>query len=157
MHGVVRRLVSRRKISCFDVGVLLSHNEYLSANFDVLGFITKELGCGLKEGDIPEFYFSVLAGFPFKKRMEAYIELLSKDPEGKLLAILPFESSSYVGSGKEGFVPAYSAEIEIVKSISNSLPRDACFAYHRKCLAKIVRAKECEIEKERWRSFHESI
>ena len=157
MHGVVRRLVSRRKISCFDVGVLLSHNEYLSANFDVLGFITKELGCGLKEGDIPEFYFSVLAGFPFKKRMEAYIELLSKDPEGKLLAILPFESSSYVGSGKEGFVPAYSAEIEIVKSISNSLPRDACFAYHRKCLAKIVCAKECEIEKERWRSFHESI
>lgn len=157
MHEVVRRLVSRRKISYFDVGVLLSHNEYLSTNFDVLGFITKELGCGLKEGDIPEFYFSVLADFPFKKRMEAYIELLSKDPEGKLLAILPFGSSSYVGSGKEGFVPAYYAEIEIVKSISNSLPRDACFAYHRRYLAKIVCAKECEIEKERWRSFHESI
>lgn len=157
MHEVVRRLGSCCNLSRFDIGTLLTHNEYLSTDFDVLGFIVKELECGLAEGDIPEFFSCVLADIPFKKRMEAYIDLLSKDPEGKLLAILPFGSSSYVGSGKEGFIPAYSAEIGIVKSISDSLPRDACFAYHRKYLDKIVRAKEREIEKERWRSFHESI
>ena len=89
--------------------------------------------------------------------METYIDLLSKDPEGRLFEVLPFDSSSYFGSGEEGLAPAYREEIEIIKSISKSLPENSLYSYHRKRLDEIVRAKEIEVERERWRSFHESV
>lgn len=120
-------------------------------------FIAGELERGLEEGAVPEHYSIVLADIPFKDRMETYVDLLSKDPEGRLFRILPFGSSSYIGSGEEGFASAYRQEIEIIKSISKSLPEDGRYSYHRKRLDEIVRAKEIEVERERWRSFHESV
>ncbi|MBM6776852.1 hypothetical protein H7U34_06125 [Collinsella tanakaei] len=157
MREVVHRLVSCSKLPDHDVASLLTYNVYLSRGFDVLGFIAGELECGLEEGVVPEHYSTVLADIPFKDRMETYVDLLSKDPEGRLFEALPFGSSSYVGSGEEGFAPAYREEIEIIKSISKSLPEDSCYSYHRKRLDEIVCAKEIEVERERWRSFHESV
>lgn len=157
MREVVHRLVSCGKLPDHDVASLLTYNVYLSRGFDVLGFIARELERGLEEGVVPEHYSTVLADIPFKDRMETYVDLLSKDPEGRLFEALPFGSSSYVGSGEESFAPAYREEIEIIKSISKSLPEDSCYSYHRKRLDEIVRAKGREIERERWRNFHESV
>lgn len=157
MHEVVRHLVSCSKLPDYDVASLLTYNCYLSKDFDVLEFIVGELEHGLEEGAVPEHYSIVLGNIPFKDRMETYIDLLSKDPEGRLFGVLPFGSSSYVGSGEEGFAPAYREEIEIIRSISKSLPEDSRYCYHRKRLDEIVRAKEIEVERERWRSFHESV
>ena len=157
MREVVHRLVSCGKLPDHDVASLLTYNVYLSRGFDVLGFIAGELERGLEEGVVPEHYSAVLADIPFKDRMETYVDLLSKDPKGRLFEALPFGSSSYVGSGEESFAPAYREEIEIIKSISKSLPEDSCYSYHRKRLDEIVRTKEREIERERWRNFHESV
>ena len=157
MHGTIQRLVSCSGSPSTDVGILFIHNEYLSTGFNVLRFISKELLRGLEEGDVPRCYPVVLADIPFKSRMETYIDLLSKDPEGRLFEVLPFGSSSYVGSGEEGFAPAYREEIEIIRSISKSLPGDSRFSLHRRRLDEIVYAKKREIEQERWRSFHESV
>lgn len=157
VHEAVHRLVSCSKLPDHDVASLLTHNCYLSKVFDVLEFIAGELERGLEEGAVPEHYSIVLADIPFKDRMETYVDLLSKDPEGRLFGILPFSSSSYIGSGEEGFASAYRQEIEIIKSISISLPEGGRYSYHRKRLDEIVRAKEIEVERERWRSFHESV
>ena len=157
VHEAVHRLVSCSKLPDHDVASLLTHNCYLSKVFDVLVFIAGELERGLEEGAVPEHYSIVLADIPFKDRMETYVDLLSKDPEGRLFGILPFGSSSYIGSGEEGFASAYRQEIEITKTISKSLPEDGRYSYHRKRLDEIVRAKEIEVERERWRSFHESV
>ena len=157
MHEVVHRLVSCSKLPDHDVASLLTYNCYLSKDFDVLEFIAGELEHGLEEGTVPEHYFIVLDNIPFKDRMETYIDLLSKDPEGRLFEALPFGSSSYVGSKEDGFAPAYREEIEIIKSISKSLPEDNRYSYHRKRLDEIVRAKGMEVGRERWRSFHESV
>lgn len=157
MHGAIQRLVSCSGSPSTNVGILFIHNEYLSTGFNVLRFISKELLRGLEEGDVPRCYRVVLADIPFKSRMETYIDLLSKDPEGRLFEVLPFGSSSYVGLGEEGFAPAYREEIKIIRSISKSLPEDSRYCYHRRQLGEIVRAKEREIERERWRVFHESI
>ena len=157
VHEAVHHLVSCSKLPDHDVASLLTHNCYLSKVFDVLEYIAGELERGLEEGAVPEHYSIVLADIPFKDRMETYVDLLSKDPEGRLFGILPFGSSSYIGSGEEGFASAYRQEIEIIKSISKSLPEDGRYSYHRKRLDEIVRAKEIEVERERWRSFHESV
>lgn len=157
MREVIHRLVSCGKFPDYDVASLLTYNCYLSKDFDVLEFIVGELEHGLEEESVPEHYSIVLEKIPFKDRMETYIDLLSKDSEGRLFEVLPFCSSSYVGSGKEGFAPAYREEIEIIKSISKSLPEDSRYSYHRKRLDEIVRAKEIAVERERWRSFHESV
>ena len=157
VHEAVHRLVSCSKLPDHDVASLLTHNCYLSKVFDVLEFIAGELERGLEEGAVPEHYSIVLADIPFKDRMETYVDLLSKDPEGRLFGILPFGSSSYIGLGEEGFASAYRQEIEIIKTISKSLPEDGRYSYHRKRLDEIVRAKEIEVERERWRSFHESV
>lgn len=157
MNEVIHCLVSCSKLPDYDIASLLTYNCYLSKDFDVLKFIVGELEHGLEEGAMPKHYHVVLEKIPFKDRMETYIDLLSKDPEGRLFEVLPFDSSSYFGSGEEGLAPAYREEIEIIKSISKSLPEDSLYSYHRKRLDEIVRAKEIEVERERWRSFHESV
>ena len=157
MNEVIHCLVSCSKLPDYDVASLLTYNCYLSKDFDVLDFIVGELEHGLEEGAMPKHYHVVLEKIPIKDRMETYIDLLSKDPEGRLFEVLPFDSSSYVGSREEGLAPAYREEIEIIKSISKSLPEDSLYSYHRKRLDEIVRAKEIEVERERWRSFHESV
>ncbi|NMM94474.1 hypothetical protein [Bifidobacterium oedipodis] len=153
----IQRLISCSEFPEYDVYDLLSYNEYLENDFDVSGFIFDVLERGLNVGDVPKYYSIVLSDIPFKDRAEPYVSLLSKDPEGKFLSILPFGSSSYVGSGEEGFASAYREEIEIIESISKSLPRDSRFSSHRGRLHEIVQAKKREIERERWRKFHESI
>lgn len=157
MNEAIHCLVSCSKLPDYDVASLLTYNCYLSKDFDVLEFIVGELEHGLGEGAIPKHFHIVLENIPFKDRMETYIDLLSKDPEGRFFGVLPFGSSSYVGSGEEGLAPAYREEIEIIKSISKSLPEDSLYSYHRERLDEIVRAKEIEVERERWRSFHESV
>ncbi len=157
MCEIVHRLVSCSKLPDHDVASLLTYNSYLSKVFDVLEFIAGELEHGLEEETIPGYYSIVLADIPFRDRAKTYVDLLCKDPEGRLFGVLPFGSSSYVGSGEEGFASAYRQEIEIIKTISKSLPEDGRYSYHRKRLDEIVRAKEIEVERERWRSFHESV
>lgn len=157
MHEAINRLVSCSKFPTHDVVTLLRHNDYLAKDFDVPAFIFDELECGLDKGCVPEYYNIALSDIPFRERMGPYTVLLSRDQGGKLLGMLPFGSSSYVGSGEQGFAPTYYEEIEIIKSIWESLPKNSCFSFHRKHLQGIIRAKEQEIEQERWRSFHESI
>lgn len=157
MHEIVRRLDACREFPSFDVGVLLTHNVYLSTSFDVLRFISKEIEHGLEEGDVPKCYSVVLADISFRDRIELYVDLLSKDTEGILFGVLPFGSSSYCGSEVDGFVPAYHEEIEIIRLISKSLPEDSRFNFHRKRLDEMICAKEQDIERERWRNFHESV
>lgn len=80
--------------------------------------------------------------------------MLRKDPEGKLLKVLPFDAPSYSGTVEEGFTPAYRSEIDIIQSISKSLPKDKCFNYHRNRLYEVICEKKRKIEQERWRRFH---
>lgn len=157
MREVVHRLADVAKYPISDVYFLLVHNDYLAGEFDVPSFVFEELGRGLEKGDIPNYYVNVLSDIPFKRRVEPYVALLSSDSEGKLLGVLPFGSSSYAGSIKQGFAPAIRAEIEIIETISDSLPHDGSFRYHREVLGEIISRKEREIDEERWRSFHETF
>lgn len=157
MHEVVQRLDASAGFSTYDVGALLTHNDCLARDFDVQEFVFDELRRGLEEGSIPKCYAVVLMDIPFEKRVEPYIDLLSGDPDGTLFGVLPFGSASHVGSGVEGFAPAYRAEIKAIRAISDSLPKDNRFSYHREHLREIIDEKEREVERERWRNFHESI
>lgn len=157
MREVVHRLADVAKHPIGDVYFLLVHNDYLAGEFDVPSFVFEELGRGLEKGDIPNYYVNVLPDIPFKRRVEPYVALLSSDSEGKLFGVLPFGSSSYVGSDEQGFAPAIRAEIGIIETISDLLPRDSCFGYHREVLSEIIRRKEREIDAERWRSFHQAF
>lgn len=157
MHEVVQRLDASAGFSTYDIGILLAHNERLAKDFDVREFIFDELKRGLEENAIPEYYTVVLMSIPFESRVNPYIELLSRDSDGILFGVLPFGAASYVGSGAEGFAPAYRAEIRAIRKIPDSLPKDGRFSYHRGRLHEIINEKEREIERERWRNFHESI
>lgn len=157
MREVVRRLAGVVKYPTGDVYALLVHNEYLAAGFDVPTLVFEELRIGLEKGNIPNYFSRVLSDIPFMSRVEPYVALLSSDSAGKLFDVLPFGSSSYAGSIEQGFAPAIRAEIEIIETISDSLPRDGRFRYHREVLGEIISRKEREIDEERWRSFHEAI
>ena len=157
MSEVVYRLDATAGFSTYDIGALLVHNNYLAKDFDVQEFVFDELRRGLEEDSIPRCYTTALMYIPFETRVESYIDLLSRDPDGTLFGILPFGSASYVESGAEGFAPAYRAEIRAIRTISESLPKDDRFSYHRGRLHEIIDEKEREIERERWRNFHESI
>ena len=157
MQEVVYRLAAVAKCPIYDVYALLVNNDYLDNKFDVTSFIFDELKHGLETDDIPNYYSYVLSSIPLKTRMEPYAALLSSDLAGKLFGVLPFGSSSYVGSSKQGFAPAIRAEIEIIETISDLLPHDSRFMNHREVLSDIIRGKEREIDEERWRSFHEAF
>lgn len=157
MQEVVRHLADVVKYPMIDVYALLVHNEYLAAGFDVPTLLFEDLMLGLEKGDIPNYYSMVLSDIPFKNRVEPYVALLSSDLAGKLFDVLPFGSSSYAGSIEQGFAPAIRREIEIIETISNMLPHDGRFKYHREVLSDIIRRKEREIDEERWRSFHETL
>lgn len=157
MREVVHRLADVAKYPISDVYSLLVHNDYLAGEFDVPSFVFEELSRGLEKGDIPNYYVNVLSDIPFKRRVEPYVALLSSDSEGKLFGVLPFGSSSYVGSDEQGFAPAIRDEIGIIETISDLLPHDGCFRYHREALSEIICRKEREIDAERWRSFHEAF
>ena len=157
MREVVHRLADVAKYPISDVYFLLVHNDYLAGEFDVPSFVFEELSRGLEKGDIPNYYVNVLSDIPFKRRVEPYVALLSSDSEGKLFGVLPFGSSSYVGSDEQGFAPAIRDEIGIIETISDLLPHDGCFRYHREALSEIICRKEREIDAERWRSFHEAF
>lgn len=157
MREVVHRLADVAKYPTSAVYFLLVHNGYLAGEFDVSSFVFEELRIGLEKGNIPKHYSRVLSDIPIMSRVEPYVALLSSDSAGKLLDVLPFGSSSYAGSIEQGFAPAIRKEIEIIETISNLLPHDGRFRYHREVLSDIIRRKEREIDEERWRSFHETL
>lgn len=157
MREVVRRLAGVVKYPTGDVYALLVHNDYLAAGFDVPTLVFEELRIGLETGNIPNYFSRVLSDIPFMSRVEPYVALLSSDSAGKLFEVLPFGSSSYAGSIEQGFAPAIRAEIEIIETISDSLPHDGRFRYHREVLGEIISRKERKIDEERWRSFHETL
>ena len=157
MREVVRRLAGVAKYPTGDVYALLVHNDYLAAGFDVPTLVFEELRIGLEKGNIPNYFSRVLSDTPFMSRVEPYVALLSSDSAGKLFDVLPFGSSSYAGSIEQGFAPAIRTEIEIIETISDLLPHDGRFRYHREVLSDIICRKEREIDEERWRSFHETL
>ena len=157
MREVVHRLADVAKYPTSAVYFLLVHNGYLAGEFDVSSFVFEELRIGLEKGNIPKHYSRVLSDIPIMSRVEPYVALLSSDSAGKLLDVLPFGSSSYAGSIEQGFAPAIRKEIEIIETISNLLPHDGRFRYHREVLSDIIRRKEREIDEERWQSFHETL